>query len=155
MLGLLSIVNWLAAGLYALAYGIFLVTFADKTPFFVTVLLLPLIIGHGYVGTVIDKGRGVQTALAVLGIFNFPVGTIVWSIALWIVWSAEREVFDRGGIPDEPTYDEAVDDDSGLTPYAMAKAMKSRGVASSVIRTRLDERGLDREEIVTLLNAIR
>lgn len=64
-------------------------------------------------------------------------------------------MFDGGGVPDEPEYEEPVDDDSGLTPYAMAKAMKARGAASSAIRARLEERGLDREEIVTLLNAIR
>ncbi len=177
MLGILAVLNWLMAALYA-GFVVFLwIVAGDKLPpdtlMLLSAVLLLLATPFAYLGYAVEKGRGrtLQTVFAVLALFNVPIGTAFGIFALWVCWSAERTVFEQGGLPqpddeaprlrddrdatpvNRPAVQRRPVEDDG-TPYSTARAMHARGDSARVIQSKLESRGLDPEEVETVMNAL-
>lgn len=175
MLGVLSVLNYLMGGLYALGSLLVLVLSVigtsrnDMGPVVVGLLLivfLTLAGLHLYTAVGIEKGHGrtTQTILAVLSLFSIPVGTAFGLFALYVVWSAEAELFnavEAGEAPpradDEraprPRVRSSADD--GLTPYQAAKELVAGGATARDVQFALRDRGLEEEEIETLMTSLK
>lgn len=177
MLGILSVLNWLMAALYASGIAFLWIVAGDQLPadtlMLISAGILLLAAPFAYLGYAVEKGRGrtLQTVFAVLALFNVPLGTAFGIFALWVCWSAERDVFEQGGLPqpddDSPRARDHHDatpvnrhavqrrpvEDDG-TPYSMAKSMRERGASAQVIQSKLESQGLDREEVETVMNAL-
>lgn len=176
MLGILSVLNWLMAALYVVALLFVWIMAGEKLPFdafaIIAMILLIFSLPSAYLGYAIEKGRGriLQTIFAALALFNFPLGTAYGVFALWVCWSAEAEVFDRGGVeeprqparrrraaPVEEEFPDEEDVDAtkpASTPYAVAKQLQKRGVSAGDIQERLHSDGLSAEEIETVLSSL-
>lgn len=177
MLGILSVLNWLISAVYLVALLFVWIMGGGGMPVealaLITGLLVLLALPSAWLGYSIEQGRGriLQTIYAVLSIFNFPLGTAYGAFALWVCWSAEAELFDRGGAEeprrqprrrreepeDEAPADEEEDVDAtkpASTPYAIAKQLQKRGVSAGDIQERLHSDGLTAEEIETVLSSL-
>lgn len=173
MLGILSVLNWLIAALYVVALLFVWIMGGERLPFdafaIIAMILLLLALPSAWLGYSIEKGRGriLQTIFAALSLFNFPLGTAYGAFALWVCWSAEAEVFERGGgaeprrrreaPADEAPPEEEDDVDAtkpASTPYAIAKQLQKRGVSAGDIQERLHSDGLSAEEIETVLSSL-
>jgi hypothetical protein len=167
-LELLSALNWCMAILYVfvavLAVGVFPLPPTSAATLCGVSLLLA--VPFGWLGAVVEKGRGrgFQTAVSIVSLFNFPIGTVFGAYALWVCWASDhRARFEAGAASDlPPSRAGAGDADDEVTvpqarpeesPYAYAQRLKRSGLSASAIRQRLTQRGLDREEIETLLGA--
>lgn len=127
---------------------------------------------HAYLGLYVEKGRGriLQTVLAALSLFNFPLGTAFGVFALWVVWGGEHApIFDDPSLaeaPPDPEEEEgAVDressggeptneDDGGESPYSLARRLHKSGSNAREIREHLAGRSLGDDEIKTVLGAL-
>ncbi|MFT3712127.1 MAG: hypothetical protein QM817_31170 [Archangium sp.] len=179
MLGILSTLNWLMAALYVALLIVVGIMMGEHMPFHIFALIGAVVMlcaaPSAYLGYVIEKGRGrgLQTVFAVLALANFPLGTAYGAFALWVCWSLEAEVFERGGVDamapkkrvarkksarieeeeeseGEGDYVSPVRPDS---PYALAKQLKSEGVDDGEIQEELAFKDLDAEEIETVMGA--
>jgi hypothetical protein len=163
--------NWGMAALYVAALGLVWWMAGDHMPFdmfsIVAMILLTLSLPSAYLGYAIELGRGriLQTIVAALALLNFPLGTAYGVFAIWVCWSAEKEVFDRGGVDKAPPERrrrvaeeveniEDVATKPASTPYAIAKQRQKRGTPVGDIQQRLHEEGLAADEIETLMNSL-
>lgn len=189
MLRLLSALNWVQAALLAVVGVWFaLVTLSvGANPFGAVVLVLCLALAapFAYLGVVVDqgRGRGLQTALSVLALLAFPLGTLFGAVSLYVVWFSEAKTrFDAGAAvaeaadaadaadaPDAPDAADAADAatpgeaaDGGVvdawpegeSPYAFARRLADAGVPPAELRAQLQSRGLAPDEVETLLRAV-
>lgn len=175
MLRILSVLNWVQAALLVVVgvwFALMTMT-VGAHPYGIVVLLLCLAVAwpFAYLGAVIEKGRGrgLQTALAVLALTAFPLGTLFGAFTLYAVWFSDARTRFGAGTADEPA-DEALpdaarpgapDDDGfddawpeGESPYAYAHRMVDAGLRGSALRARLEERGLAPDEVELLLRAV-
>ena len=156
-LELLSGLNWAMAVLYGCVGLVGLMVMPMPAALVWVVMLLLVALPHVYLGLNIEKGRGrtLQTIFAVLSLLNFPLGTAFGVFALMTVWSsANAELFEDGPksyVDELPDVDQVDLDES---PYAMAKRLKESGLRAGSIRTRLNMRGLQDDEIETVLGAL-
>lgn len=175
MLGILSVLNWLMGALYLVVLLVIFLVAGEKLPFeafgILTIVLCVLALPHLYLGLRIEQGKGriLQTIFAVLALPSFPIGTLYGAFALWVVWSAEAEVFELGGVEHlppptktprkktaleehepEPDYVSPVRPDS---PFALVKELKAEGYAAVEIQEALDAKGLGADEIATVMGA--
>lgn len=168
MLRTLAIVNWCHAGLLMLVWLVFCVVGFGRFE-------MPMLLGitafflvwaglYFYAGVLVEQGRArlFQTVLAIISIFNFPVGTIYCFFALWVCWSAEYDAFENGGLLDydhvkarEPAAEKPRRRvERGLSPYAAAKALQAEGAPPFEIQALLTERGLEADEVETLMKTL-
>ncbi len=162
MLSMLSTLNWAMVALYGSVATLVMLVFPIpiQAGAVIALLLLLLAAPHAYLGLSVEKGQGrtLQTVIAVIALFNFPLGTAFGIFALWVCWGAEKERFD---FPDEdglaveepPTGEEEDQGELEETPYELVRGLVKRGLKAPAIRQRLEDRGLDDEEIETLMNA--
>lgn len=125
---------------------------------------LPLAAPFLYLALVIEKGRGrvLQSVFSGLMLLAFPVGTAISAFTLYVLWFSEhKQLFDDvaagyGPPPDDARDQGAEDDDGGVeeTPYAFARRLADEGKRPDVVRQRLLARGLDADEVETLLGAV-
>ena len=163
-LQLTSALNWINAIFLVFAGLVFVMLGNLSVPAGALLMVAVLLFAapFAWLGSVIEKGRGrtLQTVFSVLSLFNFPIGTVCAVISLWAVWGSEHaRIFEEGGAPeaDEEVF-EAPERDApadGLSPFDFARQLAKRGLGPEVIATRLRARGLPRDEIETVLNALR
>lgn len=168
MLRALAVFNWVLAGLIVLAWLVFCVVGfgALEMPMLlgVTAVMMTFAGLYFYAGALVEQGRArlFQTVLAIVSLFNFPVGTIYGFFALWVCWSAEYEAFENGGLLDydhvKPREPAAATPrrrvERGLSPYAAAKALQAEGAPPFEIQALLTERGLEADEVETLMKTL-
>lgn len=175
MLGILSVLNWLMGALYLLVLLVIFLLAGDRLPFeafgLMSILLCVLAVPHLYLGLKIEQGKGriLQTIYAILALFSFPLGTLYGAFALWVVWSAEAEVFELGGVEHVPVRKAAPRKKSALdeheaeadyvspvrpdSPFALVKQLKAEGALPEDIQEELHGKGLPADEIATVMGA--
>ena len=176
MLGILSMLNWGMATLYVSVIGLFLVFAGPHMPFSAIALIVVigslLVAPSAYLGYVIEKGRGrtLQTVIAFLSLLEFPLGTAYGAFALWVCWSLEKDLFDRGGHSEDeekpaprrarPPRVEDVEDEvtapraRNRTPYQLVQQLKKQGLKSGEVQEQLHVEGLSADEIETLMTSV-
>jgi hypothetical protein len=198
MLGILSVLNWLMAVLYGAGLGFawlgapgdinvnfFGTNFAFsgesrmQGQLVMTLLLVALAAPHVYLGLFIEKGRGriLQSILAVIALFAFPIGTAFGAFALWVCWSVEAELFESGVTREERRVrarrkqddldaetQELLDDPEFVaehipppregSPYAIAKQLVAEGASDQEVQAELSAQGLTDDEVETLMTTL-
>ena len=158
---LLSALNWCAALLYGFAsILIFLpsnIPLTVSLPVFAVLLLLAA--PHVYLALTIEKGRGrwLQTALGVIALGAFPIGTVIGVLAIWVCWFGESaKLFDDPSLaqrlsstgPDVPPWRK------GETAWAYATRLQRAGFDAREIGAGLQAAGFEAEDIETTLGAL-
>ncbi len=91
---------------------------------------------HAYLAVSVEKGRArlLQTIVAVLWLFAFPIGTAAGAFALWVCWSGDsRQVFDDGEAGHPPVMEPKADarDDDTPPPRAARLSRRELDVANA------------------------
>lgn len=177
MLQIVSALNWVQAVILFIFGGYIAMSGlgTNGSTFGLFVALGCFLLGapFAYLGTVIEKGRGrgLQTAFAVLAFFAFPVGTLFSVFSLYAIWfSPLSERFEAGGAAPrrvkardarvdsalaEADEDEIDDDWPEDEPaYAYARRMADAGMRAGALRARLRNGGVDPDDVETLLGAV-
>lgn len=114
---------------------------------------------HVYLALTIEKGRGrwLQTALAIVALPGFPIGTAIGALAIWVCWFGESaKVFDDPSLaqrlsangPDVPPWRE------GETAWAYATRARRAGFEPAEIAAGLEAAGFEPDDIETTLGAL-
>lgn len=164
-LQVISALNWLqVVALVAAPVGAAVLGAPFEAVLLFGAVCLPFAAPFLYLALVIEKGRGrvLQSVLSGLMLLAFPVGTLISAFTLYVLWFSEhRQLFDDVAAGYGPPSDDAPapvdeDDDGGIeeTPYAFARRLADQGQRPDVVRQRLLARGLDADEVETLLGAV-